>query len=345
MNKAIEIKDLSVELENQPIIRSISFALNEGEIGCVLGPSGCGKSTLLRTIAGFEPPVAGEVWIKGARVSNARHLVPVEQRQIGMVFQDHALFPHITVAENIVFGMRNATRQMKRTRLQELLDLLELQDCKDKYPHRLSGGQQQRVALARAMAPRPQILLLDEPFSNLDVELREQIARQIRVILKQEGITTLLVSHNQLEAFAMADTVGVINKGVLLQWDTAFKLYHEPECVDVADFIGEGVFIDGEVVDAHTVKTELGDITGESEHGRPLGSKVNVLIRPDDVLHDDASPMQARVLKKTFRGAEFLYTLELDKGSRLLSLVPSHHNHPVNEPIGIRLEIEHLVIF
>ncbi len=345
MNRAIEINNLSVKIENQPIIQSVSFDLKEGEIGCLLGASGCGKSTLLRAIAGFERPAAGEIRVKGVRVSNARHLVPVEQRQIGMVFQDYALFPHMTAVENITFGMRNASKQTKRERLLELIELLDLEGCGDKYPHQLSGGQQQRIALARAMAPRPAILLLDEPFSNLDVELREQIAYQIGAILRKDGVTALLVSHNQLEAFAMADRVGVINHGSLLQWDTAFNLYHEPKCVYVADFVGEGVFIGGEVVDAHTVDTELGHIVGKRAHGRPPGSRVNVLIRPDDVLHDDASPMQAKVLKKAFRGAEFLYTLEYNGGTRLLSLVPSHHNHPVNEPIGIRLEIDHLVVF
>jgi iron(III) transport system ATP-binding protein len=345
MTRAININDVSVSIEGRRILENISFGVEEAGIACLLGPSGCGKTTLLRCIAGFEKQHQGEVWIKGVRVSNPIHHLPVEQRHIGMVFQDYALFPHLSVADNITFALKNLNTKMFKQRLDELVELLSLQKHINKYPHSLSGGQQQRVALARAMAPRPGVLLLDEPFASLDVELREQIARELRQIIKQDGITTIMVSHNQLEAFAMADVIGVMNEGHLLQWDKAFKLYHEPETSEVADFIGEGVFIPGEVINDKEVKTEIGNIQGVSPHGVAQGKKVTVLIRPDDILHDDDSKMMARVKDKAFRGAEFLYTLELDSGTRLLSLVPSHHNHPVNEPIGIRLEIDHLVVF
>ncbi len=345
MNNAIDIKELSVLIEGHSILENISFKLEEAGIACLLGPSGCGKTTLLRCIAGFERQYQGEVWIKGVRASNATHHLPVEQRQLGMVFQDHALFPHLSVADNITFGLKGLNQKMLKQRLHELVELLSLQKYINKYPHSLSGGQQQRVALARAMAPRPGVLLLDEPFASLDVELREQIARELRQILKQDGITTIMVSHNQLESFAMADVIGVMNNGHLLQWDNAYKLYHEPKTSEVADFIGEGVFISGEVINDKEVKTEIGNIQSSAQHGVEQGKKVSVLIRPDDILHDDDSNMTARVRDKAFRGAEFLYTLELKSGVRLLSLVPSHHNHPVNEPIGIRLEIDHLVIF
>ena len=345
MNNAIEIKDISVSIEDRGILDSISFGINEAGIACLLGPSGCGKTTLLRCIAGFERQQQGEVWIKGVRVSNPTHHIPVEQRQIGMVFQDYALFPHLKVTDNITFGLKNLNAKIAKQRLDELVELLSLEDHLNKYPHSLSGGQQQRVALARAMAPRPGILLLDEPFASLDVELREQIARELRQILKHDGITTIMVSHNLLEAFAMADVIGVMNDGKLLQWDTAFKLYHEPRTSVVADFVGEGVFINGEIINESEVKTEIGSIHGHTPSGVKQGEKVSVLIRPDDVLHDDDSTMTARVRDKVFRGAEFLYTLELESGLHLLSLVPSHHDHPVNESIGIRLEIDHLVIF
>jgi iron(III) transport system ATP-binding protein len=345
MNRTIEIKDVSVSIEGRSILENVSFGLEEAGIACLLGPSGCGKTTLLRCIAGFERQDQGEVWIKGVRVSNPTHHLPVEQRQIGMVFQDYALFPHLSVADNITFGLNKQNLKIVKQRLDELVELLSLQKHINKYPHSLSGGQQQRVALARAMAPRPGVLLLDEPFASLDVELREQIARELRQILKLDGITTIMVSHNQLEAFAMADVIGVMDEGHLLQWDKAFKLYHEPESAEVADFIGEGVFITGEVINDKEVKTEIGNIQSEVPHGVEQGKQVNVLIRPDDILHDDDSQMSARVTDKAFRGAEFLYTLELESGVRLLSLVPSHHNHPINEPIGIRLEIDHLVVF
>jgi iron(III) transport system ATP-binding protein len=232
-----------------------------------------------------------------------------------------------------------------KERLDELIELFALEKHTKKYPHQLSGGQQQRVALARAMAPRPGVLLLDEPFASLDIELREQLARELRSILKQDGITTIMVTHNQLEAFAMADIIGVMGDGKLRQWDTAFNLYHEPKTSYVANFIGEGVFIKGEVINSIEVKTDIGNIKGHTPHNLEKGKKVRVLIRPDDILHDDDSKVTAYVRGKAFRGAEFLYTLETQNGLYLQSLVPSHHDHPMNEPIGIKTEIDHLVIF
>ena len=345
MNKAIEIRELSLSIEGLSILNNISFNLGEIDIACLLGPSGCGKTSLLRCIAGFEKPNKGEVLIKGVITSKSNHHIPVEQRNIGMVFQDYVLFPHLNVTENIIFGLKNLGTKRVKERLWELIELLDLETHINKFPHQLSGGQQQRVALARAMAPRPSVLLLDEPFSSLDIELREQLAHELRSILKQDGITTIMVTHNQLEAFAMADVIGVMIGGKLKQWDTAFNLYHMPKTSDVADFVGEGVFIPGEVINGEEVKTDIGNIKGFIPHNLEKGAKVRVLIRPDDILHDDDSEITAYVRNKVFRGAEFLYTLEMENGSYVQSLVPSHHDHPINEPIGIKLEIDHLVIF
>jgi len=345
MNKAIEIRELSLSIEGLSILNNISFNLGEIDIACLLGPSGCGKTSLLRCIAGFEKPNKGEVLIKGVITSKSNHHIPVEQRNVGMVFQDYVLFPHLNVTENIIFGLKNLGTKRVKERLWELIELLDLEAHINKFPHQLSGGQQQRVALARAMAPRPSVLLLDEPFSSLDIELREQLAHELRSILKQDGITTIMVTHNQLEAFAMADVIGVMIGGKLKQWDTAFNLYHMPKTSDVADFVGEGVFIPGEVINGEEVKTDIGNIKGFIPHNLEKGAKVRVLIRPDDILHDDDSEITAYVRNKVFRGAEFLYTLEMENGSYVQSLVPSHHDHPVNEPIGIKLEIDHLVIF
>ncbi len=345
MNKAIEIRDLSLSIDGRSILNNISFCLGEIDIACLLGPSGCGKTSLLRCIAGFEIPERGEILIKGIIINNPNHYIPVEQRNIGMVFQDYVLFPHMSVSENIIFGLKNLQQKRIKQRLDELIELLDLDDQINKFPHQLSGGQQQRVALARAMAPRPGVLLLDEPFASLDIELREQLAHELRSILKQDGITTIMVTHNQLEAFAMADAIGVIKDGKLRQWDTAFNLYHMPKTPDVADFVGEGVFISGEVINNKEVKTDIGNIKGYIPDNLTKGEKVRVLIRPDDILHDDDSEITAVVISKVFRGAEFLYTLEMKNGLHVQSLIPSHHDHPINEPIGIKLEIDHLVIF
>lgn len=345
MLNVLELSDVGVRIDDQPIVEGISFNLSEGQIGCLLGPSGCGKTTVLRAIAGFIAPAVGEIRIDGAVASVAGSALAPERRRVGMVFQDFALFPHLTVRENIMFGLIQMGAAARAVRLGEVAELLEVGDFLDAYPHRLSGGQQQRAAVARAMAPRPRILLLDEPFASLDIELRGQIAKQIRSVLKQDGITVVLVSHNQIEAFAMADEIGVMRSGRLVQWDSAFNIYHRPACANVADFVGEGVFLEGRVIDAASVETELGTICDNGGHGFARDDKVVVLIRPDDIIHDDGSVMRAVVLDKVFRGAEFLYTLGLESGARVLSLVPSHHDHAISELIGIRLEIDHLVVF
>jgi iron(III) transport system ATP-binding protein len=271
-----------------------------------------------------------------------------------MVFQDYALFPHLTIARNIAFGLDHLDKSERATRVAAMLETVGLAGRAHAYPHELSGGQQQRVALARALAPGPRLLLLDEPFSNLDVELREKLALEVRDILKQEGITALLVTHDQHEAFAMADVIGVMNQGVIQQWDTAYNLYHRPANRFVADFVGQGVLLPGEVLNNRQVAIELGVLDGCLPDGRDeadgcalygQGSQVEVLVRPDDIIHDDASPLLAEVERKAFRGADFLYTLRLPGGSRVLAQVDSHHNHAIGEKIGIRLGIDHVVAF
>ncbi|MDT8427455.1 MAG: ABC transporter ATP-binding protein [Pseudomonadales bacterium] len=345
MTHTLELKNVSVALEGNRIVEAVDLRLEKGVIGCLLGPSGCGKTTLLRAIAGFEPIWSGQIWLDSRLISNPTRQLPVEQRQIGMVFQDYALFPHLSVIDNIQFGIRHLGNAERRKRVEQLAEMLKIDDLLQAYPHRLSGGQQQRVAIARAMAPRPQVLLLDEPFASLDVELREQIAREIRQVLKQDGITAILVSHNQYEAFAMADEIGVMRAGELLQWNTAFNLYHKPACAYVADFVGEGRFLAGVVNADKSVQTELGSLVPDSEHGFPAGSQVAVLVRPDDVIHDEQGTAQAILVDKAFRGAEYIYTLSLPSGARILSLVPSHHQHQAGETLGIRLNMDHLVLF
>ena len=341
----LEVNNLTVSFADKTVVADVSLRLEQGSIGCLLGPSGCGKTTLLRTIAGFEQPGRGEVLLNGGLASAPDTLLPVEQRSVGMVFQDFALFPHLAVRDNIAFGLRQLAETARQARVDEVVRMLAITGFQHQYPHQLSGGQQQRVAIARALAPRPNILLLDEPFSNMDIELREQIARELRMILKQDGMTAILVTHNQLEAFAMADEIGVIRDGKLLQWDNAFNLYHRPANPQVADFIGAGVLLDGIASSATEVETELGTLQSAAPHGQAPQTRVSVLVRPDDIVHDDNSKQTATVRDKVFRGAEFLYTLTLPSGARILSLVPSHHDHAVGEDIGIRLELDHLVAF
>lgn len=220
-----------------PVVDSLSLSLAKGSIGCLLGASGCGKTTVLRAIAGFEPLRAGQIWLAGTLLSETSYSIPPETRQVGMMFQDYALFPHLTVEKNIGFGLRRWAPDQRRRRIDELLELTGLSASARRYPHELSGGQQQRVALARALAPEPELLLLDEPFSNLDIDTRERLAFEVRDILKKTGHTAILVTHNQAEAFAIADQIGIMQQGQLVQWDTPYQLHRHPATPFVADFI------------------------------------------------------------------------------------------------------------
>lgn len=341
----LDLKFLNVFYGSTPAVLDVSLQLASGAIGSLLGPSGCGKTTILRTIAGFQVPTSGEVWLAGERVSSAARTVPPEQRKVGMVLQDLALFPHLTVAQNIGFGLNRFDRAKRLHRVGELLDIIGLHDLANSYPHELSGGQQQRVAIARAMAPRPRLLLLDEPFSSLDPELREQLPRELRQIFREEQATVLLVTHDQQEAFAMTDEIGVMRAGRLEQWDTAYGLYHRPATRFVADFIGEGVMLPGRVINQTQVEMELGILSSKRSLQEAPNDLVDILLRPDDVLHDDDSPLKARIVSRTFRGAHFLYTLALASGHHVLCLAGSHHDHQPGEQIGIRAEIDHLVVF
>ncbi len=348
----LQLESVRIAYGATEVVRDLSLSLERGHIGCLLGPSGCGKTTILRAIAGFERLTAGRVAINGETVSTPQQHRAPEQRRVGMVFQDFALFPHLSVADNVSFGLRSGSRAERRARADEMLAVVGLSEHADKYPHQLSGGQQQRVALARALAPDPELLLLDEPFSSLDVELRTRLAVELRDILKARGITAILVTHDQQEAFAIADEIGVMKAGELLQWDSAYNLYHRPASRFVADFVGQGVFLPGTLRGDHEVELELGILRSEfpfeCKDGCPHcagNTRVDVLLRPDDVVHDDAAPLRAEVLGKSFRGAEFLYTLRLASGQRVLSLVPSHHNHAIGEFIGIRLDADHVVAF
>jgi iron(III) transport system ATP-binding protein len=330
----------------QRVVQDLSIDVSRGEIISLLGPSGCGKTTVLRAIAGFQPVQSGRIVLMQREVSSPSVHVPPERRKIGMVFQDYALFPHLNVADNVGFGLHAMTTAERQHRIAELLQLVGMSELAHRSPHELSGGQQQRVALARALAPRPELLLMDEPFSNLDVELRERLAIEVRDLLKQTGTTAIFVTHDQHEAFAVADRIAVLAEGRLQQWGTAMDLYHRPANRFVAGFIGEGVMLSS-VLDAQgDLFNALGKFPCElSDVSLTAGDRAEMLVRPDDIQHDDDSPLKARVVSKAFRGAQFLYTLALPAGQHLISLVPSHHDHAIGELIGIRMEIDHVIFF
>ncbi|MBK9218604.1 MAG: ABC transporter ATP-binding protein [Uliginosibacterium sp.] len=344
----LTLRNLRLAYGHHDVVHALGFDLAAGEIACLLGPSGCGKTTVLRAIAGFEPVRGGEIHFQGQLLARADHHTPPEARGIGMVFQDYALFPHLKIADNVGFGLHRLDRHARSARVADLLALVGLAGEAGKYPHELSGGQQQRVALARALAPRPALVLLDEPFSNLDSEMRERLSLEVRDILKTAGAAAILVTHDQHEAFAMADVIGVMRDGRLQQWDAAWQLYHCPQNRFVADFVGQGALVRGRVLDPATVEIELGALKSSLPVvccNGPEPCEVDVLLRPDDIVHDDGSALQALVVRKAFKGAEILYTLRLPSGAEVLSRVPSHHNHAIGQPIGIRLDVEHVVSF
>ncbi len=340
----LTLEQLVIEFAALRAVDEVSLQLERAQIGCLLGPSGCGKTTVLRAIAGFELPHRGRILIRDREVSGAGWSVAPEKRRVGMVFQDYALFPHLDVSDNVAFGLRGMSARETRARVTQLLDLVDMQAYRNTYPHQLSGGQQQRVALTRAMAPRPDLLLLDEPFGSQDAELREQLAKEVRSMLREDSITALLVTHDQFEAFAMADSIGVMNAGRLHQWGSAYELYHRPADLFVGDFIGQGTLLPATRAGTNSILTELGELSGQIVNDLN-GDRFNVLIRPDDVIHDDAARTTARIVDRAFRGAEFLYTLALPSGDRILCMAPSHHDHKVGQEIGIRLDVEHLVLF
>lgn len=342
----LEVRNIECRYEERPAVKDLSMQIEEGEFICLLGPSGCGKTTALRAIAGFEPVLNGEILLNGTCISRSGYTLAPHKRRLGMVFQDYALFPHMTVCANICFGLRGLSKLAMKNVAESLLGAVGLEGYGDRFPHELSGGQQQRVALARALAPNPDIILFDEPFSNLDIELRERLSLDVRNILKGQGITGILVTHDQNEAFAIGDRIGVMYEGRILQWDTPYNIYHEPANRFVADFIGQGVFVKGWLSTPNTIETEFGAFNGEHEYDWPNGTEVDLLLRPDDIVpEENGAELEAEIVHKAFKGAEIMYTLKLASGSRLLSMFPSHHDHRVGERVGIRIALDHMVAF
>jgi iron(III) transport system ATP-binding protein len=326
----------------RPAIVDISLCVLEGEILCLLGPSGCGKTTTLRAIAGFEPVINGEIVLGDRLVSSPTAFVPTEERHIGMVFQEYALFPHLRVMENITFGLNHLTREAQRAEADRLLQLTGLTGLDRRYPHELSGGQQQRVALARALAQKPVLLLLDEPFSNLDPDMRGKMREDLRRLLRETHMTAVLVTHDHEEAFAMADRIAVLNQGRVEQVDTPEAIYHTPSSPFVADFVGQADFIPGTVQNG-TVLTELGTFPNEGDY--PVGMQVVVLIRPDDVHIMPSKEGLGRIVSRQFRGSENYYRIQLPSGRPVHSTESSTSIYPIGTTVQVRVLASHTVLF
>jgi iron(III) transport system ATP-binding protein len=344
MTTQLDVNAITCRYGAKEIFASLSFRVEKGSIACLLGPSGCGKTTALRAIAGFEPVYSGKILLDGLTLSAPFHTLPPEQRHVGMVFQDYALFPHLNVTDNIAFGLQKLTRAESARVANELLELVRLQDCAKSYPHQLSGGQQQRVALARALAPKPKLLLLDEPFSNLDTELRRSLSLEVRAILKQHGTTAILVTHDQTEAFNVADVIGVMNEAKLLQWGTARELYHEPATPFVAAFVSSGIFVTGKVVAPQRLVTIFGDVT-VNDLSLQSGQTVDLLLRPWNIVHAEAGVCAARIVSQQFQGAYTLTTLQLSDGTMLASMDEHIATRAPGSTVTLALDPKHLRVF
>jgi len=342
-SSVLELRYVSCAYETgRPAVQGISFAAREGEILCLLGPSGCGKTTILRAIAGFEPVCSGQLFLSGQLVSSPDIMIPTENRRVGMVFQEYALFPHLRVQDNIAFGLHHLARSERAGRVQEMLRLTGLEGFERRYPHELSGGQQQRVALSRALVQNPVVLLLDEPFSNLDPDMAGRMRQELHDLLRRTKTTTVLVTHDHDEAFAMADRIAVLNHGRLEQFDTPEMMYHMPATPFVADFVGQADFIPG-TVSQGMVHTELGEFPDTIECKD--GTALVVMIRPDDIHLVPKEGASSRVISRQFHGSENLYTVSLPSGQIVHSSQGSTSVYRAGTTVELRVLATHTVLF
>ncbi len=325
-----------------PAVADLSLDVAPGEILALLGPSGCGKTTTLRLVAGFEAPDEGRIVVAGRVVDDGRTHVPPERRGIGFVFQDYALFPHLTVRDNIAFGLRRMTESERAARVRDAIEVCELEGMEGRFPHELSGGQQQRTALARAMAPGNEVVLLDEPLASLDPEIRASLRGQIRRTLKQAGKTAILVTHDQEEAFEIADRVGVLNRGRLEQVASPEDVFYAPATRFVALFVGQANFLPA-VVEAHGIRTEVGLLPNEP--ALAAGTPVEVLLRPSDarLALDPTGP--GVVTGRIFHGSERLYTVRLPSGLEVRASVPSTAALAEGARVAVLARPAHIVAF
>ncbi len=339
----LELRNITCGYEpNTPTVRDLSLRLQPGNVLCLLGPSGCGKTTTLRAIAGFEQLSAGDIRLQGEVLASASVHLPPEQRRIGMVFQEYALFPHMNVKDNVAFGLYHWQAADRQARVQVMLDLVGLQGLELRFPHELSGGQQQRVAIARALAPKPLMLLLDEPFSNLDPDMTIKMRKELSRVLRQTQTTAILVTHDHEEAFAMADQVAVMHDGVLVQCDTPETIYQQPSSSFVAEFIGQANTIPGIIQNEH-VETEIGPITNQSDF--ESGSRVLVMIRPDDIQFTPSETGPGRIESRQFQGSQTLYAIRLQSGQLIHCCMKPIPVYNIETPVMVHITTSHIILF
>jgi len=351
-DKFFEINNVDFKVENKVKVKNVSFSIeNEGDIICLLGPSGIGKTTILRTIAGLQNIDKGSIELRGKTLSSKKINIEPENRNVSLAFQENSLFPHYDIKKNILLGAeRNKGKKKQSINFEELIDLLVISQILNKFPHEISAGEAQRASLARSLITQPDLLLLDEPLSNVDQSFKEEIQEKLKKILTNFKITTIIVTHDSYEAFYLGSKCGIILNQELKQFDDPYNVYHLPNSVEVVNFLNRGILIPAEVTSPKSLENiDLGTITGNFIKPFPIGSKVKLLIQPEDLHHDDTSNLKFEVIDRKFRGTNFIYTLKTPTNTLIPVFVHSHHihQHEVDEKFGIKrpIHIDHIVCF
>ena len=349
-NNYFEIDNVSFAAGGNNKVNNVSLSIeNEGDIVCLLGPSGIGKTTILRTIAGLEKIKQGTIKLKGKTISSSNTHVEPENRNIALSFQENSLFPHYNIEKNINLGSERV-KDDKKILSKDIINFLNLNKILNKFPHEISAGEAQRASLARSLVSQPDLLMLDEPLSNVDQSFKEEIQVELKQILTNSKITTIIVTHDSYEAFYLGTKCGIILDGQLKQYDDPYNVYHLPNSVEVVNFLNRGILIPAEVTSPKSLENEdLGTITGNFARPFPIGSKVKLLIQPEDLEHDDSSNLKLEVVDRKFRGSNFIYTLKTLSNKLIPVFVHSHHihQHEVDEKFGIKrpIHIDHIVCF
>jgi len=347
----LEIKDVTFAASKVNKVHNVSFNIEkEGDIVCLLGPSGIGKTTILRSIAGLTNIQSGEILLKNKVISSDKIHVEPENRNISLSFQDNCLFPHYNILRNIQFGAERNKKKKQTISTEEIIKFLNLEKIKDKFPHQISAGEAQRAALARSLVTNPDLLLLDEPLSNVDQSFKEEIQVKLKKILTEHKITTIIVTHDSYEAFYLGTKCGIILDEQLKQFDDPYNVYHFPNSVEVVNFLNRGILIPAKVTGENSLESiDLGTITGNFIKHYPKGSEVQLLLQPEDLEHDDQSDLKLEVVDRKFRGTNFIYSLKTASNKLIPVFVHSHHihQHEVDEKFGIKnpINIDHIVCF